>query len=134
MPFLGGTGIVACAPSCSTDLIAIWYGRLSANAIDKWFLPCHNAIMTGKLTLDKAGRVVLPKPVRDRLQLAPGDTLQLEAQDESITLRPVRQKVTLKKEFGIWVYQGESTDTPIVDLVDRERESRIRQVAEQTRE
>jgi AbrB family looped-hinge helix DNA binding protein len=30
--------------------------------------------MTSKLTLDKAGRVVLPKPLRDRLQLVPGDT------------------------------------------------------------
>jgi len=86
--------------------------------------------MTAKLTLDKAGRVVLPKPVRDRLQLAPGDTLQLETQGENITLRPVRQNVTLKKEFGIWVYQGESADTSIPDLVDRERESRLRQVTE----
>lgn len=86
--------------------------------------------MTGKLTLDKAGRVVLPKPLRDRLQLAPGDTLQLEAEGERITLRPVRQNVTLKKELGVWVYQGESTDTSIPDLVDRERENRLRQVTE----
>jgi len=30
----------------------------------------------GRLVLDKAGRVVLPKPLRDELQLAPGDDLQ----------------------------------------------------------
>jgi len=86
--------------------------------------------MNTKLTLDKAGRVVLPKPLRDRLQLAPGDTLHLETEGERITLRPVRQNVMLKKEFGVWVYQGESTDTSITDLLDRERENRNHEVTE----
>ncbi len=86
--------------------------------------------MATKLTLDKAGRVVLPKPLRDRLQLAPGDTLDLEAEGERITLRPVRQNVMLKKELGVWVYQGEPSDTSIADLIDRERESRHRALAE----
>jgi len=86
--------------------------------------------MTTKLTLDKAGRVVLPKPLRDRLQLAPGDTLHLEMEGERITLRPVRQNVMLKKELGVWVYQGESTDTSITDLLDRERENRNHEVTE----
>jgi AbrB family looped-hinge helix DNA binding protein len=100
------------------------------NAIDSWFLPLYNAIMATKLTLDKVGRVVLPKPLRDRLQLAPGDTLHLESEGERITLRPVRQNVMLKKELGVWVYQGEATDTSIADLVDRERENRNRSVTE----
>ncbi len=86
--------------------------------------------MTTKLTLDKAGRVVLPKPLRDRLQLAPGDTLHLETEGERITLRPVRQNVMLKKELGVWVYQGESTNTSITDLLDRERENRNHEVTE----
>ena len=85
--------------------------------------------MTAKLTLDKAGRVVLPKPVRDRLQLAPGDTLQLEAEGESITLRPARQNVVLKKELDVWVYHGELPNTSLTDLIDRERESRLHETA-----
>jgi AbrB family looped-hinge helix DNA binding protein len=100
------------------------------NAIDNWFLPLHNAIMATKLTLDKAGRIVLPKPVRDRLQLAPGDTLHLESEGERITLRPVRQNVMLKKELGVWVYQGEPAGDSIPDLIDRDRENRNRSVAE----
>src|SRR5260370_13612202 len=100
------------------------------NAIDNWFLPLHNAIMATKLTLDKAGRVVLPKPLRDRFQLAPGDTLLLESEGERITLRPLRQNVMLKKELDVWVYQGEPTDASIPDLIDRERENRLRAVAE----
>ena len=104
------------------------------NAIDSWFLPLHNAIMATKLTLDKAGRVVLPKPLRDRLQLAPGDTLDLETEGERITLRPVRQKVMLKKELGVWVYQGEPTDASIPDLIDRDRENRNRAITESVAE
>jgi AbrB family looped-hinge helix DNA binding protein len=86
--------------------------------------------MATKLTLDKAGRVVLPKPLRDRLQLAPGDTLQLEAEGQNITLRPVRKNVMLKKELGVWVYQGEPTDDSIPDLIERDRENRNRSVTE----
>jgi AbrB family looped-hinge helix DNA binding protein len=86
--------------------------------------------MTTKLTLDKAGRVVLPKPLRDRLQLAPGDTLHLESEGERIMLRPVRQNVMLKKELGVWVYQGEPTDASVTDLIDRDRENRSHSVIE----
>jgi AbrB family looped-hinge helix DNA binding protein len=38
--------------------------------------------MTSRLTVDKAGRVVLPKPVRDELQLSPGDSLELESSEQ----------------------------------------------------
>ncbi len=80
--------------------------------------------MTTKRTLDKAGRVVLPKPLRDEMQLGPGDTLQLETEGERITLRPVRPKAMLKKELGVWVYQGEPADSSLPDLLDHEREVR----------
>jgi AbrB family looped-hinge helix DNA binding protein len=61
--------------------------------------------MTAKLTLDKAGRVVLPKPLRDELLLGPGDALELESEGEKITLRPLRGVVPLRRERGIWVYR-----------------------------
>jgi len=95
---------------------------------DKWVIPLHNAIMTATLTLDKAGRVVFSKPLRDRLQLAPGDTLYRETEGECITVRPVRQNVMLKKRLDVWVYQGEATD--LTDLLDRERQNRLRPVIE----
>ena len=84
--------------------------------------------MITQITLDRAGRVVIPKPLRKELQLGPGDTLQLESQGECITLRPVRPKATLKKERGMWVYQGEPTNISITDLIDREREKRLREL------
>jgi AbrB family looped-hinge helix DNA binding protein len=82
------------------------------------------------VSLDKAGRVVLPKDLRDRLLLEPGDGLAVESEGDRITLRPVRPQATLKKEQGIWVYQGEPTDQSIPDLIDRERNKRIREHSE----
>jgi AbrB family looped-hinge helix DNA binding protein len=85
------------------------------------------APMRTNLTVDKAGRVVLPKPLREKMQLGPGTVLQLENEGESITLRPIRPKATLAKEFGIWVYQGGPSDDSIPDLIDRVREERLRE-------
>jgi AbrB family looped-hinge helix DNA binding protein len=59
--------------------------------------------MNTTLTVDKAGRVVLPKPVRDELQLAAGDSLELESSEDRIVLRPVRGTAGLRKKQGIWV-------------------------------
>lgn len=62
--------------------------------------------MNAKVILDKAGRVVIPKTLRDELRLAPGDTLALESDGERMTLRPVRSGSALCKERGIWVFRG----------------------------
>lgn len=84
--------------------------------------------MTTKLTLDRAGRVLLPKMLRQELHLGPGDILQLDSQGEEITLRPVRPKALLKKERGVWVYQGEPAHVSIPELIDRERAKRLREL------
>jgi AbrB family looped-hinge helix DNA binding protein len=63
------------------------------------------SFMTNLLTVDKAGRVVLPKPVRDELQLSPGDSLELESSEDQIVLRPVRGKGPLRKKRGVWVFR-----------------------------
>jgi AbrB family looped-hinge helix DNA binding protein len=59
--------------------------------------------MNATLTVDKAGRIVLPKPVRDELQLGAGDSLELEVSEDQIVLRPVRGTVGLRKKQGVWV-------------------------------
>jgi AbrB family looped-hinge helix DNA binding protein len=84
--------------------------------------------MTAKISLDKAGRVVLPSALREKMQLGPGDTFVLESEGERITLRPVRPQALLQKERGIWVYQGEPNDASLPDLIDRERTKRLREI------
>ena len=83
--------------------------------------------MTTKLTLDRAGRVLIPKSLRQELHLDPSDALQLDSEGEEITLRPVRPKALLKKEKGVWVYQGEPTHASIPDLSHRPRSGKARE-------
>jgi AbrB family looped-hinge helix DNA binding protein len=81
--------------------------------------------MTTKLTLDKAGRVVIPKVLRKELHLAAGDALQLETIGEQITLRPLRAEVPIRKENGVWVFRsGQRTDVSIRKLIEEDREER----------
>jgi AbrB family looped-hinge helix DNA binding protein len=60
--------------------------------------------MSIRRTMDKAGRVVIPKPLREELHLEPGDALEMESAGEEITLRPVRGTGPLTKEYGVWVF------------------------------
>ena len=62
--------------------------------------------MNTTVTLDKAGRVVIPKTLRDELHLEAGDRMELESEGESVTLRPVRSASPLNKEHGVWVFRG----------------------------
>jgi len=61
--------------------------------------------MNTSVTLDKAGRVVIPKTLRDELNLEPGDKLELESEGERVTLRPMRATTPLRKERGVWVFR-----------------------------
>jgi len=83
--------------------------------------------MSAKLRLDKLGRIVLPKPVRDKLQLAAGDQLEMESVDDRIMLRPLRGTAQLRKKRGVWVFHcGEPLSAVMVqqtvEQVRRERE------------
>jgi AbrB family looped-hinge helix DNA binding protein len=85
--------------------------------------------MSTEVHIDKAGRIVVPKKIRDGMGLSPGDPILIEADGEQITLRPVHDEPIMKKEHGIWVHQG--TLPPgfsIIDFIDEEREKRAREM------
>jgi AbrB family looped-hinge helix DNA binding protein len=93
----------------------------------KW----HRKMVTmAVLTLDKAGRIVLPKPLRDELNLSPGDTLEVRSSGEQITLQPVRSTTALQKERGVWVFRtGEKLPSAVVSHTLRSvREERERTI------
>jgi AbrB family looped-hinge helix DNA binding protein len=82
--------------------------------------------MKFKASLNRARQAVLPKGVLKQMQLSPGDELLVESDGDRITLRPLRPRMLVKKEFGIWVHQGRSSSLSISRLIDTERKKRIR--------
>lgn len=72
--------------------------------------------MTATVTIDKAGRLVLPKPMRDALHLKPGDALEIEQEGDAITMRQPRSKAVMKRKNGFWVFDtGGRITTEMVD-------------------
>jgi AbrB family looped-hinge helix DNA binding protein len=86
----------------------------------------HNnmVFMNDRLIMDKAGRVVIPKALRDELHLEAGDALDMEVVGERITLRPIRGSGSLSKEQGVWVLR---TGQPILASTTDEVLKRIRE-------
>jgi AbrB family looped-hinge helix DNA binding protein len=80
-------------------------------------------------TIDKAGRIVIPKQVRDKLRLGAGDSLALEAEDDQVTLKPLQPGTRLTKERGVWVFHGSKPLSleEANDLVGQARAQRDRQ-------
>jgi AbrB family looped-hinge helix DNA binding protein len=79
--------------------------------------------MNSHLIIDKAGRIVIPKPLREQLHLEPGDALEVETAGEQITLRPVRGTAPLRKEQGVWVFH---TGQPLLASTTNEMLREIR--------
>jgi AbrB family looped-hinge helix DNA binding protein len=83
-----------------------------------------------KLRIDSAGRIVLPKPVRDRFRLTAGAVLELEERPEALVLRPVEQSPAIVRRDGLLVYTGEVPAGFRWDsMLDDDREKRIQELS-----
>ena len=78
--------------------------------------------MKRKLTMDGAGRVVLPQPVRQHFHLERGSELDMQIETDAIVLRPQPTAPALTDQHGLLVYEGEA----VGDLVGAVTESRRR--------
>jgi AbrB family looped-hinge helix DNA binding protein len=89
------------------------------------------AILNGmRLRIDKAGRVILPKPLRDRLGLHEGSDLEMTETPEGVLLKPAEQQPSVVKKQGLWVYTGKlPPGFDSVKAIRDDREDRIRKLA-----
>ena len=79
------------------------------------------------LKIDKAGRVILPKPMRDRLGLHAGSDLDVQETREGIVLKPADRRPSLVKKGSFWVHTGEiPPGYDILKSIDEDREERMR--------
>ena len=82
------------------------------------------------LKIDKAGRVILPKPVRDRLGLHEGSDLEMLETPEGLVLTPTERRPSMVRKQGLWVHTGKLPPAfDIVQAIRDDREERIRRLA-----
>ena len=81
------------------------------------------------LKMDKAGRVVLPKALRDRLGLHPGADLEISESSEGVLLRPAKPRRNLVWQGHLLVHTGELPAAyDITRAIEQDRDERIRQI------
>jgi AbrB family looped-hinge helix DNA binding protein len=57
-------------------------------------------------TLDKFGRVIIPKQIRDHLGLKSGEVLHVEGLEDEVLLKPLREESPLHSKEGVLVFSG----------------------------
>lgn len=78
-----------------------------------------------KTTIDAAGRVVVPKALRDRLALTPGSEIEVEAVADGVFLRPAATGPGLVLEDGVLIHRGSSgAALDVVEFLRRQRAGR----------
>lgn len=82
-----------------------------------------NGMSHARIAIDKAGRLLLPKALRDRFRLRPGSQLKVEVRDDHLELRPLEQGPALAKEDGWWIYQGAADSVEDLESAVREHRS-----------
>lgn len=82
-----------------------------------------------QVTIDQAGRVVVPKAVRERLGLRKNSILELEESMEGIVLKPVEQHSRLVRRNGRLVITGlGAVNFDPVRAVEEDREERMQHI------
>ena len=62
--------------------------------------------------LDRFGRIVIPKKIREDFDLKVGTQIQIEENEKSIILTPVQGEPNLRMKDGVLVFSG----VPLEDL------------------
>ena len=76
-------------------------------------------------TIDRFGRIVLPKKLRDDFNLEPGSQIHIEESGQEIILKRIHGEPNLRLKDGVLVYSG----VPVGDLDDalaKHREGRLK--------
>ena len=77
--------------------------------------------------LDKFGRIVIPKKIREDFNLKAGTPIRIEESEKAIILTPVHGEPSLHLKEGVLVFSG----TPLENLGDalaRHREERLKSI------
>lgn len=81
-------------------------------------------------TIDKAGRLVIPKRLRERFHFSDGATVEILADDEGLRLRLPQVTGRLVEKEGILVQQADSVSSlDATAFINQQRHSRSQQIS-----
>ncbi len=81
------------------------------------------------VNIDKSGRIVIPKEMREELGLTPDQPLSIEQTQGGLVLKPQTGGRMIERD-GIWSYQPVSAQPfDAVDLIREMREERARDIS-----
>ncbi|MBW2277174.1 MAG: AbrB/MazE/SpoVT family DNA-binding domain-containing protein [Deltaproteobacteria bacterium] len=70
-------------------------------------------IRTIQITIDRAGRVVIPKTIRQEAGLAPGMPLEIRCRDGRVTIEPAAEEVELVTKGRVRVAVSKTGAKPL---------------------
>lgn len=79
-----------------------------------------------KTTIDSAGRLVIPKRIRDRLGLRANEQVEITERDGRIEIEPARTDVELVREGSVLVARPDHPLPRLTDEMVRETMDRVR--------
>jgi AbrB family looped-hinge helix DNA binding protein len=80
--------------------------------------------MTEKVTIDKFGRILIPKKLRERFRLEPNQSLDVQVSDEGMTLRP-NSNGEIVLQNGMYVWTGSTPTESWEEITESLREERV---------
>lgn len=82
-----------------------------------------------EIKIDKAGRIVVPKPLRERLGFRANTELEAIEQPEGVLLKRIERRPSMAKVDGLWVHQGTAEPGGIWErILEDVREERIESI------
>ena len=100
------------------------------NSLDEMPQEMVFGVLNGmKLKIDKAGRIVVPKPLRERLGFQPDTLLTAVEQPDGVLIQRVAEKPSMALIDGLWVHQGSAEPTANwARVVENVRDERIESI------
>lgn len=85
------------------------------------------------ITIDRAGRIVVPKALRERFGLHPGTELEIEAVADGLRLRARDSASVFIEKDGVLVHHaaGPAMEIDVAAFINRERDGRATSLAQQ---
>src|SRR5438067_2382305 len=96
-----------------------------------WAGLCHDILPLEsdmETTLDRFGRIVIPKEIREDLGIEAGSVLRVEEREDEIRLTPLRDNPPTRVKAGVLVFSGEPTGD-LREALKRHRDERAKHTA-----